>query len=60
MQNIDFMLNHHAQNKDVIGGGMGGAAPLFSAKAVNIINTCTFILGAEYTIQSQNSKLRSL
>ena len=37
----------------VIGGGIGGAGgasapPLFSEKAVNIINIYTFILGAEY------------
>jgi len=37
------------RNRD-IGGGMGGQAPppLFSEKAVNIINTYTFILGAKY------------
>ena len=37
----------------VIGGGIGGAGgasapPLFGEKAVNIINTYTYILGAEY------------
>ena len=36
-----------------IGGGIGGAGgasapPLLSEKAVNIINTYTFILGAKY------------
>jgi len=38
-------LLHRRRNR----GGRGGKCPpLFSEKAVNIINTYTFILGAEY------------
>jgi len=37
--------------------GRLNARPLFSEKAVNIINTYTFILGAEYLLQLSTSPL---